>query len=104
MNGFDDRRRGFEDQYRREQELAFRRAARRNRLFGKWAAGRLQLSGPAADQYAESVVAADFQEPGDEDVLAKIGQDLSAKSIPVTSAELRAKLDECGREAQAQIR
>jgi hypothetical protein len=59
--------------FQREQELAFRITARRNRLFGLWAAEQLGLSaGEAAEGYAKTVVAADFEAPGDDDVVGKV--------------------------------
>ncbi|SRR6266540_6471440 len=101
---FDDRRKGFEEKFRWEEELSFKLTARRNRLFGKWAAGGLGLSGSEAEEYVKSVVSADLQEPGDDDVIAKVEQDLRAKSIIMTQARLREKLDEFAKEAQAQMK
>ena len=73
MKGFVEREKGFEAEFKRNQELAFRVTARRNRLFGLWAADRLGLTaGEAAESYAKSVVAADFEKPGDADVIAKV--------------------------------
>ena len=66
MKIFEDRQKGFEAAFQRDQELMFRIGARRNRLFGLWAATRLGLTaGEAAEAYAKTVVAADFEEPGD---------------------------------------
>jgi hypothetical protein len=100
---FDDRKRGFEEKFRWEEEFSFKLTARRNRLFGKWAAGGLGLSGREAEEYTKSVVFADLQEPGDDDIIAKVEQDLRAKSIIMTRAQLREKLDEFAREARAQM-
>jgi hypothetical protein len=102
MGVFDDRQRGFEERFRHEQELSFKIAARRNRLFGNWIADRLGLSG-GEEEYARSVVVADLQQPGDDDIVTKVEQDLRAKSVAITQAQLRAKLDEFAKEAQAQI-
>jgi hypothetical protein len=99
MGILDDRKRGFEEKFRREEEFSFRLTARRNRLFGKWAASGLGLSGGEAEEYAKSVVFADLQEPGDDDIIAKVEQDLRAKSIIMTRAQLRKKLAEFADEA-----
>ena len=62
MESFEDRQKGFEAAFQRDQELAFRITARRNRLFGLWAAERLGLpAGDAAERYAQTVVAQDFE-------------------------------------------
>ena len=71
MTTFDKREEGFEKQFAHDEELRFKATARRNKLLGQWAAEKLGLSGAAADDYAKSVVMADFEEPGDHDVLRK---------------------------------
>jgi len=43
MKSFTEREKGFEAEFKRNQELLFRVTARRNRLFGLWAAVRLGL-------------------------------------------------------------
>jgi len=89
MESFEDRQKGFEAAFQRDQELAFRITARRNRLFGLWAAERLGLpAGDAAEGYAQTV-AADFEAPGDDDVVGKMRSDLAEKGIALTEAELR---------------
>ena len=50
-----------------------------------------------------SVVAADFEAPGDDDVIAKVRGDLAAKGIAVTEAEVRAELTRAAAEARKQI-
>jgi hypothetical protein len=103
MGTFDDRRKGFEEKFRHEQELSFKITARRNRLFGNWAADRLGLSGGEAEEYVRSVIFSDLQQPGDDDIIAKVEQDLFAKGVAVTPADLRAKLDDFARESQMQV-
>ena len=49
-----------------DEEQKFKAMARRNRLLGLWAAEQLGMSGDAATAYAKEVVAADFEQPGDE--------------------------------------
>lgn len=100
MSLFDDRKRGFEEKFRHEQDREFRMRARRNRLFGMWAADRLQLPAGEREAYAQAVAVADLEVPGDADVLAKVEQDLRAKSVAITTGELQAKLDEFAKEAQ----
>jgi hypothetical protein len=104
MNSFEERQKGFEAQFVRDQELSFRVAARRNKLLGLWAAARLGLpDGEAALAYAQSIVAADFQAPGDEDVIDKLRGDFAAKSVIVADAEIRAELARAAAEAHKQL-
>jgi hypothetical protein len=104
MRTFDERRQGFEAEFKRDQELVFRIAARRNRLLGLWAAEKLGLpAGDPAESYAKTVVAADFEAPGDSDVVAKVLGDLAAKGVAATEAEVRAELKRAAEEARRQL-
>lgn len=104
MTNFRERGKSFETEFSRNQELAFRITARRNRLFGVWAAEKLGLAaGEPVETYAKAVVAADFEAPGDDDVIAKVRADLAAKGIAIAEAELRAELARAAGEARRQI-
>ncbi|KPP80756.1 MAG: hypothetical protein HLUCCA04_11355 [Oceanicaulis sp. HLUCCA04] len=92
MSGFDDREKAHENRYAREQELEFKAGARRNRLLGQWAAEKLGLAGEEADAYAREVIAADFEEAGDEDVFRKVRKDFDAKHVSISDAELRLEM------------
>ena len=72
MTTFDKREEGFEKKFALDEEQKFKAEARRNKLFGLWAAEKLGLSGDAAKDYSKEVVAADFEEPGDQDVQKKL--------------------------------
>lgn len=69
MTTFDDREKGFEAKYALDQDQEFKAVARRNRLLGLWAAEKMGLSPESAEEYAKAVVRADFEQPGEEDVL-----------------------------------
>lgn len=101
MTTFDERERAFETMYARDQELQFKVTARRNRLTGLWAAGRLGLEGEAAEDYARSVVAADFEEAGDADVIRKLMADLGPRGV--SEDEVKAALEANRVEARRQI-
>jgi hypothetical protein len=94
MTTFDDRERGFEGKFAREQELDFKALARRNRQLGLWAAGLMGLEGDHRDDYANAVVKSEVDLPSDEDVLRKVAKDLSASGLKVTEGEVRGKMDE----------
>ena len=104
MKSLTERERGFEAEFKRNQELMFRVTARRNRLFGLWAAVRLGLpAGEEAEAYAKTVVAADFEAPGDADVIEKVRTDLEKKGVAVNEGELRAELAHAAVEARRQL-
>lgn len=93
MTTFDDRERAEEARYARDEEMLFRIHARRNRLLGAWAGERMGLSAEEAEAYAKSVVQADFEEAGDEDVVRKLLGDLIAAGVDIEEAEIRMALD-----------
>ena len=103
MTTFDERERAFENMYARDQEMAFRIHARRNRLLGVWAAEKMGLTAEETDSYAKSVVQADFEEAGHEDVIRKLLGDLTQAGSDVDEAAIRAKLEECTVEARRQF-
>ena len=84
MTTFDNREAAFENKFALDEELRFKATARRNKLLGLWAAQRLGKSGADAEAYAKSVVLADFQEAGDEDVLRKVRGDLEGAEVSET--------------------
>jgi hypothetical protein len=103
MSTFDDRERAFETKFARDEEMAFRIVARRNRLVGQWAAGLMRLTPEETDAYAKAVVQADFEEAGDEDVIRKVLGDLTAARVEVDEAAVRRALDEQTVEARRQL-
>ncbi len=103
MTTFDEREKGFERKFAHDEELRFKSTVRRNKLFGLWAAGKLGLSGDEAEAYAKAVVKADFEQPGDEDVLRKVRGDFAAKSLDQSDAELERTLNAMMDEAVRQI-
>jgi hypothetical protein len=103
MTTFDDRERAFEGKFAREEEMAFRITARRNRLLGTWAAGLMGLTPEETDAYAKAVVQAEFEEAGDEDVVRKILGDLVSANVDMDEARVRDALHESTVEARRQL-
>lgn len=103
MTTFDDRERAFETKFARDEELQFKIIARRNRLVGQWAAAKMKLTPEETDAYAKSVVQADFEEAGDEDVVRKLLGDLTAAGVETDEAEVRKALSDQMVEARRQF-
>ncbi len=103
MTGFDEREKGFEAKYRLDQEARFKISARRNKLLGLWAAERMGMSGASAEEYAKEVVVADFDEPGDADVLEKVLDDFTEKGLGITDTQVREQMDKLTETARQQI-
>ena len=103
MTAFDDRERAFEAKFARDEDMAFRITARRNKLLGQWAAAKMGLTPEETDAYAKAVVQADFEEAGDEDVIRKLLGDLLAAGVEIDDATVRRALEEQMVEARRQL-
>ena len=102
MTTFDEREQAFENKFAHDQELEFKATARRNRLLGEWAAGLMGLA--TVDDYARAVVKSDFEQPGDEDVLRKVFEDLKGSGVATSEGEVRRKMDELLAQAREQLK
>jgi hypothetical protein len=102
MTTFDDRETAFENKFAHDEELQFKISARRNKLVGMWAAGLMGLTTEEADAYAKSVVQADFEESGDEDVVRKLLGDLTSAGVEADDQMVRAAMDAQMSEARRQ--
>jgi hypothetical protein len=94
MTSFDDRKKGFENKFAHDEALRFKATARRNKLLGQWAAEKMGLSGADAESYAKDVVAADFEEAGDDDVVRKVLADFKDKNVDQSEHQVRRTMDE----------
>jgi hypothetical protein len=103
MSTFDERQKGFEKKFEKDQELQFKATARRNRLLGLWAAEMIGLKGEAADAYAKDIVKADFQRPGEDDVVEKVMGDFKTKGVTQSEHQVRRKMEELFAVAKQQI-
>lgn len=103
MTSFGDREKAFEDKFKHDQELQFKVEARRNKLLGLWVAELMGRTGDDAASYAKDVIASDFEEPGDGDVIRKVMGDLEKAEIEMSEHRLRKKMEELMAEAKQQV-
>ena len=103
MTDFKDRERAEEAKFAHDEEMHFRIHARRNRLLGQWAAEQMGLSAVEAEGYAKSVVQADFEEAGDEDVIRKLLGDLVSAGQNVSEADVRTAMEAKAIEAKRML-
>lgn len=103
MTTFNDRENAFENKFVHDEDLRFKAIARRNKMLGLWAAEKMGLDSLSAVEYAKSVVKADFEEPGDEDVIRKVMGDLKEKNVAVDRDEVLERLERLFDEAKKQI-
>ena len=100
MTTFDERENAYEAKYAHDEAMNFKVQARANKMLAQWAAGILGKSGAALEGYIREVIASDFKEAGDEDVIGKVAADLGAESDMDT---VRAKRAEFVAAAKAEV-
>src|SRR5215471_14890411 len=103
MSTFDEREKGFEQKFSHDKELEFKVNARRNRLLGLWAATELGIPDAEAEAYAKSVVMANFQKSGDDDVVQKMLADFNQRGIGMTEHRIRKHMAELREVARKQV-
>jgi hypothetical protein len=103
MTTFDEREKSFEKKFAMDQDLKFKAEARRNKLIGEWAAGKLGLTGAAVEDYVKTVRKADLASKGDEDVLQKVVKDFADKGVSVAAPEVRKTMDQFMAQVVAQL-
>ena len=102
MSSFDDREKNFEKKFEHDQELQFKISARRNKYLGQWASQILGYDQEKEKEYIQSVIKADFEEAGDEDVFRKIKVDL--KDHNISDEEIRKKMEELNEKAKSEFK
>ena len=104
MTTFDQRKDAYENKFAHDEELRFKANARRNKLFGLWAAEKLGRAGADADAYAKEVVMASLEGPNDDTVFRKVRKDFDAKSVAQSDHQIRRTMDELMAQAIDQIK
>ena len=92
MEKFNERKKSFEKKFAHDEELKFKVAAKRNKYLGQWVSQKLGYDENKEKEYIQSVIKADFQEAGDEDVFRKIQADLKGHNI--SDEDIRRKMNE----------
>lgn len=103
MSGMDDRGDAHEKHFAYEEKQSFDVEARCSKLYGLWAAEKLGLNEADAKTYAMTIVEANLEEPGFDDVLRAVQKDFDAKGVNVSADEMKLELDKALQEAKRQL-
>lgn len=104
MSGFDERGNSQETKYVLDAAKEFKVEAKRNKALGYWSAALLGIEGEAAvEKHALSVIVADMEEAGDDDVFRKLRKDLTDGNIDISDQAIRDKMAECLEAARAEV-
>ena len=101
MSSFDDREKNFEKKFAHDEELQFKISARRNKYLGQWVSQILGFDQEKEKEYIQSVIKADFEEAGDEDVFRKIKSDLVNHNM--SDEGIRKKMEELNEKAKSEF-
>ena len=101
MDSFKDREKNFEKKFAHDEELQFKVDARRNKYLGQWVSQILSYDSEKEKEYIQSVIKADFEEAGDEDVFRKLKVDL--KDYNISDEEIRKKMNELKEKAKSEF-
>tara|TARA_B100000029_G_scaffold452845_1_gene478293 strand:- start:470 stop:778 length:309 start_codon:yes stop_codon:yes gene_type:complete len=102
MNSFDDRKKSFEKKFVNDEELQFKISARKNKYLAQWVSKILNFDEEKEKEYIQSVIKADFEEVGDEDVFRKLKNDL--KDCNISDEEIRNKMDVLNEKAKSEFK
>ena len=102
MSTFDEREKGYEKKFVHDEELQFKISARKNKYLGLWVSQILGYDLEKEKEYIQSVIKADFEEAGDEDVFRKLKADL--KDHNISDEEIRKKMDELNEKAKSEFK
>ena len=101
MSSFDDREKSFEKKFAHDEELQFKVNARKNKYLGQWVSQILSYDSEKEKEYIQSVIKADFEEAGDEDVFRKLKVDL--KDYNISDEEIRKNMNELHEKAKSEF-
>ena len=93
MSTFEERKKGYEAKYIKDQESEFKIRANRNRLVGLWAAEKINTKN--IDDYVKEVRLADLEKPGDDDIVDKLIKDFDDLNLNIAREEILKKIEEC---------
>ena len=101
MDSFKDREKNFEKKFAHDEEMQFKVNARKNKYLGQWVSQILSYDSEKEKEYIQSVIKADFEEAGDEDVFRKLTVDL--KDYNISDEEIRKKMNELNEKAKSEF-
>jgi len=93
MTKFDDRKKGFETKFVKDQELQFKIAARSNKYLAEWVSLKLGKNDEEKKNYIQEVIKADMEEAGNEDVFRKVKKDFVSASVSIDDSEIRDEME-----------
>ena len=92
-NKFEEREKGFEKKFVRDEELQFKVQARSNKYIAEFVSKILNKTEEENQQYIQEIIKADMEEAGTEDVFRKIKKDFQTASVSIEDSEIRDQME-----------
>ena len=92
-NKFEEREKGFEKKFVRDEELQFKVQARSNKYIAEFVSEKLSKSEDEKQKYIKEIIKADMEEAGTEDVFRKIKKDFQIASVSIDDSEIRDQME-----------
>lgn len=104
MSSFNDRQNAFENKFALDESLLFKAEARACKNMGLWIAEKIGLNDAEATAYAGTVISANLEEPGFDDVKRFVMPDVEKHNLGISEEEFDAKMTELYESAQQEIK
>ena len=104
MTLFDERERAFESLFVHEEEMRFRALAKRNQLFARWAADKLDLGGSEAQAYVRSFVDEAVRPEPAAILVSRVRSDFRTAGLAVPDEQIEEALARTTAEAARHVR
>ena len=93
MTIIDEREKGFEKNFARDEELQFKVQARSNKYIAEFVSEKLGKSDDEKQNYIQEIIKSDLEESGQEDVFRKVKSDFQAASLAIEDSEIRDQME-----------
>jgi len=90
---FNEREKGFEKKFVRDEELQFKIQSRSNKYIAEFVSEKLNKNEDEKQKYIQEIIKADMEEAGTEDVFRKIKKDFQKSSVNIGDGEIREQME-----------
>jgi len=101
---FNEREKGFEKKFARDEELQFKIQARSNKYIAEFFSEKLGKTEEEKKKYLQEIIKADMEEAGNEDVFRKIKTDFQKTSIDIEDKQIREQIEKALSRAQEEFK
>ena len=90
---FNEREKGFEKKFVRDEELQFKIQSRSNKYIAEFVSEKLNKNEDEKQKYIQEIIKADMEEAGSEDVFRKVKKDFQNASVSIEDSEIKKEIE-----------